>query len=99
MKIMVLLILRALRQLKVKGHMYMIHRPRRLVELFLLMEQYHLEPKVIRMVHPYADKDANMVLIEAVKCGNRQLQTLPPLIVYNRDGSYTDELLQLYNEK
>ena len=71
----------------------------KVVELFLLMEQYHLEPKVIRMVHPYADKDANMVLIEAVKCGNRQLQTLPPLIVYNRDGSYTDELLQMYNEK
>ncbi len=89
----------ASKHLKVKGHLYMVHRPRRLVELFLLMEQYHLEPKVIRMVHPYVDKDANMVLIEAVKCGNRQLQTLPPLIVYNRDGSYTNDLLQMYNEK
>lgn len=89
----------ASKHLKVKGRMYMVHRPRRLVEIFLLMEQYHLEPKVIRMVHPYVNKDANMVLIEAVKCGNRQLQILPPLIVYNNDSSYTNELLQMYNEK
>lgn len=89
----------ASKHLKVKGHLYMIHRPRRLVELFLLMKQYHLEPKVLRMVHPYVDKDANMVLIEAVKCGNSQLQTLPPLIIYNKDGSYTDKLLQIYENK
>jgi len=86
----------ASKHLKVKGHMYMVHRPSRLVEIFMLMEKHQLEPKQMRMVHPYKNKESNMVLIEAVKCGNRQLRTLAPLVVYNQDGSYTKELLHIY---
>lgn len=82
--------------LKMKGHFFMVHRPSRLVEIFQTMTKYKLEPKRIRMVHPYADKDANMVLIEAVKGGNTFMKVERPLIVYNRDGSYTDELMEMY---
>lgn len=84
------------RCLKVKGHFFMVHRPQRLISIINTMTKYHLEPKRMQMVHPYADKDANMVLIEAVKCGRSQLQTEPPLIVYNKDGSYTEQLLSMY---
>lgn len=84
------------KSLKVKGRFYMVHRPRRLVDIFELCRKYKMEPKRIRMVHPYADKDANMVLIEAVKCGNGQLIVEKPLVVYEEDGSYTNELLKLY---
>lgn len=90
------IICEAARCLKVKGHFFMVHRPQRLVAIINTMVKYHLEPKRIQMVHPYADKDANMVLIEAVKCGRPQLQTEPPLIVYNKDGSYTEQLLSMY---
>ena len=86
----------ASRCLKVKGHFFMVHRPQRLIPIINTMTKYHLEPKRMQMVHPYADKDANMVLIEAVKCGRSQLQTEPPLIVYNKDGSYTEQLLKMY---
>ena len=48
------------------------------------------------MVYPHADKPANMVLIEAVKGGRSQLKVEKPLIVYNADGSYTGELLEMY---
>ena len=75
----------------------MVHRPKRLVEIFSVMGKHGLEPKRMRMIHPYSDKPSNMVLIEAVKGGRTQLDTEPPLIVYNRDGSYTDELLKMYN--
>lgn len=50
----------------------------------------------MRMVYPHADKPANMVLIEAVKGGRSQLKVEKPLIVYNADGSYTGELLEMY---
>lgn len=86
----------ASRCLKVKGHFFMVHRPQRLISIINTMTKYHLEPKRMQMVHPYADKDANMVLIEAVKCGRSQLQTESPLIVYNKDGSYTEQLLSMY---
>ncbi len=86
----------AARCLKVKGHFYMVHRPSRLAEIVRTMSKYKLEPKRIRMVHPYINKDANMVLIEGVKGANTFMKIESPLIVYNQDGSYTDELLKMY---
>lgn len=82
--------------LKMRGRFYMVHRPQRLVEIFDTMTRHHLEPKRIRMVYPYAHKEANMVLIEAVKGGRTLLKVEEPLIVYNEDGSYTEKLLEMY---
>ena len=56
-----------------------------------------MEPKRIRMVYPAAGRDANMVLIEAVKGGSGQLIVEKPLIVYEENGDYTKELLSMYN--
>ena len=50
----------------------------------------------MRLVHPYADKEPNMVLIEGLKGGKPRLTVEPPLIVYEKNGSYTEELLTLY---
>lgn len=83
--------------LKVKGHFYMVHRPQRLADIIDIMRNYRLEPKRMRMVQPNKNKSPNMVLIEAVKCGNAALIVEPVLNVYNEDGSYTDELLGCYN--
>ncbi len=85
--------------LKVKGRFYMVHRPQRLVDIMETLRRYKLEPKRIRMVHPHAEDKANMVLVEAVKGGNAQLIVESPLVVYHRDGNYTDELLHMYGMK
>ena len=82
--------------LKPKGRFYMVHRPFRLAEIFVIMNSYRLEPKRMQLVYPFADKEPNMVLIEGVKDGNPMLKITPPLIVYRPDGTYTDELLALY---
>ena len=74
----------------------MVHRPQRLVEIFAVLTKYKLEPKRIKMIHPYADKEANMVLIEGVKGAGALMKTEAPLIVYNADGTYTEELLKWY---
>ena len=49
-----------------------------------------------RLVYPHIDKEPNMVLIEGMKGGNPRMQVEPPLIVYQKDGSYTEELLEMY---
>ena len=82
--------------LKPNGRFYMVHRPFRLAEIFVIMNSYRLEPKRMQLVYPFADKEPNMVLIEGVKDGNPMLKITPPLIVYRPDGTYTDELLALY---
>ena len=50
----------------------------------------------MRLVYPYMDKEPNMVLIEAVKGGRERITVDPPLIIYRKDGSYMDEVYQIY---
>ena len=82
--------------LKSGGRMYMVHRPHRLIEIITAMKQYKMEPKRMCMVHPFKDKEANMVLIEAVKGGGSWLKMEAPIIVYKEPGVYTDEIYKIY---
>lgn len=84
------------RILKPKGRFYMVHRPFRLPEILAKMSAYRIEPKRMRMVYPYIDKEPNMVLIEGLRGGNPRMKVEPPLIVYQKSGEYTEELLRLY---
>lgn len=78
------------------GRFYMVHRPRRLNEIINLMTQYKIEPKRIRMVHPFADREANMILVEGLRGGRSMMKVDPPLIVYKEQGVYTDEIYNIY---
>ena len=82
--------------LKVGGKMYMVHRPFRLIEIVSEMTKYKLEPKRIRFVHPYVDKEPNMVLIDATKGGKSMVKIDKPLIVYKDVNVYTDEIHEIY---
>ena len=84
--------------LKDNGAIYMVHRPERLNEIIENLRKYRLEPKRIRFVYPKVSKDANLVLIKAVKYANSFLKVEKPLIIYNEDGSYTEEILKIYEE-
>ena len=84
------------RLLKYNGRFYMVHRPFRLVEIFATLTKYHLEPKRLKLVYPFVDKEPNMVLIEALKGGNPRLTVEKPLIVYKEPGVYTDEIYDIY---
>ena len=76
----------------------MVHRPARLAEIFSALHTCHLEPKRMQLVYPYVDKAPTMVLLEAVKGGGPQLNVEPPLIVYNADRSYTEQVLRIYGK-
>ena len=78
------------------GHFIMVHRPFRLAEIIYKMKGKKLEPKRMRLVYPYMYKEPNMVLIEAVKGGRERISVEPPLIVYNNDGTYTEEIRKIY---
>ena len=84
------------RLLKPQGRFYMVHRPFRLVEIMVLMHQYWIEPKRMKMVHPFVDKEPNMVLLEGLRGGRPRITVEKPLIVYKEAGVYTDELYDIY---
>lgn len=83
--------------LKSGGHFFLVHRPFRLTELLLTLVRHRLEPKRMRLVYPYADKEPNMVLMECVKGAKRMLTVEKPLIVFDAPGQYTKELAELYS--
>ncbi|MDO4326689.1 MAG: tRNA1(Val) (adenine(37)-N6)-methyltransferase [bacterium] len=82
--------------LKPGGRFYMVHRPRRLNEIMGTLTAYKLEPKRMKMVHPFVDKEANMVMIEAVRSGKPMMKVEAPVIVYQEPGVYTDEIYSVY---
>ncbi len=86
----------ASRLLKHNGRFFLVHRPNRIVDILVLLREYKLEPKTIRFVHPKIGKSPNLVLIKSIKASKPDLKFEDPLYIYNEDGSYTDELLDIY---
>lgn len=82
--------------LKENGRFYMVHRPFRLSEILVNMTKYRIEPKRMRLVYPYTDKEPNMVLIEGLKGGRPRITLEPPLIVYKEKNVYTEEIIEIY---
>lgn len=78
------------------GKIFLVHRPDRLVDILCLMRQYKIEPKYIKFVQSKIRKKPNLLLIEGVKHGKVELKYYDPLIVYNEDGTYTDEIYKIY---
>lgn len=66
-----------------KGRFYMIHKPFRLAEILVKMNQYKIEPKRLQFIHPYVDKEPTMVLIEGIKGGKSRVRIEPPVIMYS----------------
>lgn len=83
--------------LKPSGKFFMVHRPFRLAEIFSKMVEYRIEPKRMRLVYPYIDKEPNMVLIEGIRGAKSRITVEKPLIVYEREGVYTEEINDIYN--
>ncbi|MCD8299658.1 MAG: tRNA1(Val) (adenine(37)-N6)-methyltransferase [Clostridiales bacterium] len=84
--------------LKRSGHFFMVHRPSRLAQIITLMSGSGLEPKRMRLIYPFIDREPNLVLIEGVAGARPQLTVESPLIVYESPGQYTPEILHIYEE-
>lgn len=82
--------------LRPKGRFYMVHRPFRLAEIMSKMVAYKIEPKRMKLVYPFVDKEPNMVLIEGLAGGNSRMTVEKPLIVYREPGVYTEEIYEIY---
>lgn len=82
--------------LKPCGELYMVYRAQRAGELFGELASRRLCLEKLRFIQPYADRPANLLLIKARKHGRGQTQVLPPLIVYEAAGEYSEEMVRIY---
>ena len=81
--------------LKQGGKAAFVHRPGRLLDILTLMRKYRIEPKRLQFVYPKAGREANTILVEGIKGGSPDLKLLPPLVVYQDNNEYTDELKKM----
>ena len=92
------IIYNASKLLKTSGRFYMVHKPHRLADIIVTMRCNHLEPKRIRFVHSYENKEPSLILIEGARNGKPMIKVESPLIIYQKDGSYTVEIHKIYYE-
>ena len=90
-------VLKAARRLvRFRGRVALVHRADRMVDVLTAMREVKLEPKRLQLVQPREGAPANLLLIEGVHGGKPGLEVLPPLAVYEADGSYTAQLRACY---
>jgi tRNA1(Val) A37 N6-methylase TrmN6 len=63
------------------------------------LRKYNLEPKKLRFVYPYVDSKPNLLLIESKKGSQPGLNILPSLYVYEKNGEYTKEIVEIYSKE
>ena len=82
--------------LKMNGRFFMVHRPFRLQDILDCFSRHHLAAASVIFVHPDEEKAASLLLIEGLKGGACETRVLPPLILYQKDGSPTEALRKIY---
>jgi tRNA1Val (adenine37-N6)-methyltransferase len=82
--------------LTASGRFCMVHLPKRLCEILQAMQAHALTPKRLLMVHPSANKQASLVLIEGVKHAKPGMAVRPPLFVHEAGGHFTPAMRALY---
>jgi tRNA1Val (adenine37-N6)-methyltransferase len=85
--------------LNYQGRFAVIYPVDNLLNLFVLLRHYHLEPRKIRFIHSFRERSARLLLLEARKSAPAELKVLPPLIIYEKPGQYSAEILSWYGKE
>ena len=88
----------AKRILRYGGRLCVCNRPERLADMIDSMRKHGIEPKTLRCVQQRADRSPWLVLLEGRRGGNPFLKILPPLIVEDSSGGFSDEMLRIYGK-
>jgi tRNA1(Val) A37 N6-methylase TrmN6 len=84
---------------KPRGRVYFVYPVKRLIDLIGLCRQHKLEPRQIQFVHANQLAGAKLAMVEAIRDAGVDLKVCKPMIVYNMDGTYTEDVAQILNEQ
>ncbi|ARB78621.1 MULTISPECIES: tRNA1(Val) (adenine(37)-N6)-methyltransferase [Staphylococcus] len=82
--------------LKQGGRLMMVHRAERLMDVLTEMRQVNIEPKRLHLIYSKKGKTAQTIVVEGRKSGKHGLELCAPFYIYNEDGSYSDEMKEVY---
>lgn len=84
------------RMLRTGGRFVMVYSAERMADILTQMRTAGIEPKSIRAIHSGIETAAKLVLVEGKKEGRAGIKIGPPLIIYRKTGSYTDEVEKMF---
>ncbi|UCD89440.1 MAG: tRNA1(Val) (adenine(37)-N6)-methyltransferase [Desulfobacterales bacterium] len=83
--------------LQTSGRFITIYPAERMTDVLWQMRSVDLEPKSLRMVHPHEQVAAKRVIVEGKKGALPGINIGPPLIIYDQDGAYSEEVESMFN--
>lgn len=85
--------------LKNGGYLALIHQTIRFFDVVTVLKKYNFSINKVQFIYPKENKESNLFMIEAVKNGRNGVKFLKPLYVHNLDGTYKDNILDLFKNK
>lgn len=82
---------------KYRGRVAFVYRPERLPEMMKELMAAQIEPKRLRLIHSRVGEKPYLFFVEGVRGARPGLEVLPPFVVYDAAGKYTDEIRQFYD--
>jgi tRNA1Val (adenine37-N6)-methyltransferase len=89
----------ASRMLKRGGRFLAIYTADRLCDMIFEMRTAGIEPKWLRMIQSSERMAAGLVLVEGMKGGSPGVKIPPPLIIYDSNGHYTEEVSRMFEDQ
>ena len=86
----------ASRMLRVSGRFIIVYPAERMTDILTQMRTSGIEPKFLRTIHSERNTEAKLILAEGIKGGRPGIKIGPPLIIYSKNGSYTDEVERMF---
>ncbi len=86
------LVAAGLHLMRPSGRFLLMYPPLRLEELILELQRHRLKVQRMAMIHPYLDRPASLVMVEAIRSQAREIVVEPPVIVYRDPDHYTPEI-------
>ncbi len=85
--------------LRFGGRFCLCQRANRLVETICAMKQAGMQPKRLQFCAKDASSSPWMFLLEGRKGGKPFMQVLPPVLVYDQAGAFTDQIKRIYGQE
>lgn len=83
--------------LKTGGRFISIYTVARMTDFLIFMRECRLEPKILRFIHSRKDAEAKLILVEGIHKGNPGLKVDPPIVIYQDEGTYTEEMASMFD--
>jgi tRNA1(Val) A37 N6-methylase TrmN6 len=82
--------------LKPKGRFIFCYDAKQIDTILYTLVKYRIKPEVLRFLHSKGDRNSKLVMIMARGNSKSMVKVLPPLIVFDRDGNYSDEAKEAF---